>query len=90
MTDKRGKLARLEALELRQTARSCRPLQPDALSAQAQRVCCALPADLQLRVKADGARGYAALLEAWWEIDSGEDLTISARAAYRQVFGVDA
>ncbi|CAM3623369.1 hypothetical protein [Deinococcus frigens] len=85
-----AKRKRIEALEARQAVRASAPAlrlpQPDTLYEMARRVCFALPEDLQATVKAGGARGYADLLEAWWEADRGEDLNVSARAAYRLAF----
>lgn len=87
MTGKRLRLSRLEAMR---GARAAVPITSNTLYEEAQRVCLALPADLQATVRAGGARGYADLLEAWWETDQGEDLNVSALAAYRLAFGGNA
>lgn len=81
-----AKRKRLDALEARATARASSAPQSDALAATARRVCQALPEDLQATVTERGARGYADLLEAWWEVDGGEDLALSARTAYGLAF----
>lgn len=92
-----AKRKRLDALEARQAGRvsAYAQRQPDTLSQDAQRVCLALPEDLQATVRERGARGYADLLEAWWYVEQGEDFNpdeigASAQAAYRLAFGGEA
>ncbi|UQN04974.1 hypothetical protein [Deinococcus sp. QL22] len=81
---------RLELLEARHSIRVSaverRAIQPDTLHELARRVCLALPEDLQATVEADGARGYAALLEAWWEVGAGEVTPQTALEAYLLAF----
>lgn len=86
MTDRRLRLSRLEG---ERGARASRPAVSNAAYEEAERVCLALPKDLQATVRAGGARGYADLLEAFWELDRGENLAVSALAAYRQAFEVE-
>jgi hypothetical protein len=81
-----AKKKRLEALEVRHARRVSSHSSPDTLAAEAQRVCLALPEDLQAKVQAGGARALADLIESWWEGGASPDLEHAALRAYRAAF----